>query len=187
MKAKINLGKLNYNGTGKRYPAEVVIELTKRGGEKTFTIDPKTGERVYTGKTTPEYYELSAHGAIWNTTKTDWLSGGQNLDTIAKYTKNPDFLKVYKWWKLYHLNGLRPGTPEQQKAVNEWKAAGNRYDYTEVCAYLKTIGLYEVLFTGKTVGREYKNELYKYGHAHVIEEIPENDLNEIRAFIESHN
>lgn len=181
MKKTFNFGKIDYTGTGRKaYPVTVDVELRRRGGEKTFRIDPKTKERIFTGEITPEYVELSICGYIWNTKKTDSVCCGQCLDTIKKYSyqlKEPElFDELYKFWKLYHLNGMHAGTPEQEKAINEWKAAGNKYEYTAVCEMLKERGLYEVMFSGLTVGRRYKNELYKYGHAWIIQEIPGDDL-----------
>ena len=181
---KINLGKINYNGTGKRYPAEVTISLTTRGGDPTFIIE--NGEKKPTGKTTPVYTEFTASGYIWNTRKTDCYCGGQCLDTIAKYVKTEEFKKIYKWWKLYHLNGMHAGTPEQEKAVKDhFQETGERYDYTAAVDYLKSIGLHTVNFTGKTIGREYINESYTYGHGWIINDIPESDLKAIREFIEA--
>ena len=177
IKATINLGKINYRGTGKRYPAFVTIELRECGGEPTFTV--KNGVREYTGETTPTYTEFSACGYIGA------CCGGQCLDTMNKFlSHNADFAKIYKWWQEYHLNGMNAGTPEQEKAIKEY-FNGRRYDYTEACEYLKTIGLYEVNYTGKTVGRVYDNEPYKYGHAWIVDDIPENVLNEMREYIKS--
>ncbi len=183
-KKTLDFGKINYYGTGKRYKATVEMELRKCGGEKTFIIEK--GEKVYTGKETPVYYEFSACGYVWNSLQTDIICGGQCLDEMKKFLgKNKDFNQVYTWWKLYHLNGMNAGTPEQEKAINEWKKAGNKYDYTAVCDYLKSIDLYEINFTGKSTGKYYNNELYRYGTAWIIEEIPENDFNAILKFIEN--
>lgn len=176
MKKTINFGKVDYRGTGKRYPVKVEIELKTRGGEPTFTIE--NGERVYTGKTTPTYTEFTACGSIGA------CCGGQCLDEIYKHLKNnKEFAMIYKWWKAYHLNGMNAGTPEQEKAIKEY-FEGKRYDYTKACEYLKSIGLYEINFTGKTTGREYNNEPYKYGHAWIVEDIPEDVLKEMKGYIE---
>lgn len=114
MKKTIDFGKIDYEGRGRENcPVTVEIELRKRGGEKTFTINPATKERIYTGSETPIYYELSICGNIWNPRKTDIYCGGQCLDTIAEYIKTPLFQEIYKYWKLYHLNGMHPECEHQ--------------------------------------------------------------------------
>ena len=44
----------------------------------------------------------------------------------------------------WHLNDMKAGLPEQEQAIREWEAAGNKYEYEAVCAMLKTRGLYEI-------------------------------------------
>ena len=121
--------------------------------------------------------EFSACGYVYNHLKTDCIIGGLCLDTLNEFhsiKNNPMFRKIYRLWKLYHLNGMHAGTPEQEQAINAWKDAGNRYDYRKVCDYLKSIGLYEVEHEGKP---------YKYGHSWLYQPIPDDDLNEIRCLI----
>ena len=182
MKKVFKFGKIAYNGR-KENAVEISVELRNRGGEEIFTIDPKTKERIYTGKETPRYIELSICGNIWNRIHTDILCGGQCLDTIAEYKNQLKekelFEKLYKYWKLYHLNGMHAGTPEQEKAIEEWKAQGNKYEYTKACEMLKEVGLYEVNYTGLSVGKRYENEPYKYGHGWLVQELPGNVLIEI--------
>ena len=173
MKKTFDFGKINYNGTGRRYPVTVSVELRKRGGEDVFRME--NGTRVYTGEKTPVYYEYTASAMIGD------RCGGQCLDTIAEHVaelNDPEtFGAIYQWWKQYHLNGMHAGTPEQEKAIREWESTrNNRHDYLAVCEMLKEKGLYEVLFTGKTVGRMYNNEPYKYGCGWVVEQIPGADL-----------
>jgi hypothetical protein len=79
------------------------------------------------------------------------VSDGWNLLTVAEF---------YKVWHRWHLNKLRPGTAEQEKAIEIWKKAGNQYTYDGACEYLKSIGLYEV-------------NGYKYGHGWITEELPQ--------------
>lgn len=167
--------------------AEVTIELRQKGGEATFTIDPTTRERIYTGSKTPEYVELSICGSIWNASHTDIWCGGQCLDTMAEYVKTPLFREIYNLWKRYHLNGARAGTPEQENAIKEWTQAGNKYEYTAACEMLKEKGLYEVNYTGPTVGRYYNNEPYRYGCGWIIEEIPGEVLTRIEHIISTAN
>lgn len=176
MKKTFEFGKIKYTNKSRRVNlVQVEVELRQRGGEETFIIDRQTGKKTVTGRT-PSYVELSICGAIWNASRTDWVCGGQCLDTIARYKSqlsDPDtFTALYDLWKNYHLNGLHAGTPEQEKAVKEWEQEGHRYDYTAACEMLKEKGLYEVNFTGLTVGRRFENEPYKYGHGWVIQELP---------------
>lgn len=180
MKKTFDFGKIKY--TNKKRAVNLVtvdVELRRRGGETTFTIDQKTGEKTITGKT-PEYVELAISGAIWNARRTDCVCGGQCLDEIYKYRKQlsePElFNEIYDLWKKYHLNGMHAGTPEQEAAIKEWEAAGNRYDYKVACEMLKKINLYKVNYTGASVGRMYNNEPYKYGQAWLIQELPGNVL-----------
>ena len=176
MKKTFNFGKIKYTNQKKAVNLVTVdVELRRRGGETTFTIDRKTGEKTITGKT-PEYVELSICGEIWNARHTDCVCGGQCLDEIAKYRlqlSDPELFDViHNLWKNYHLNGMHAGTPEQEQAIEEWEANGNRYEYTAVCEMLKRRGLYEVNYTGLSVGRRYNNEPYKYGHGWLVQELP---------------
>lgn len=146
MKKTFNFGRINYNGTGRRYPVNVTIELSEKNGGKVV---------------------FSAHGNIGA------CCGGQCLDAMYPFLfQNETFLKVYRFWKLYHLNDMHAGTEEQEKAIDEWKALGNKYDYAKVCDYLKSVGLYEVDLNGTP---------YKYGHSWLYREIPAEDLEAIKA------
>lgn len=150
MKKTFDFGKIAYYGTRKINPVTVEIEL----------------------KETDKGYCFTASGMIWNQCKTDCYCGGQCLDTIAKYVNASEFKEIYRLWKLYHLNDMHAGTREQEAAIDAWKEQGNRYDYTKVCDYLKSIGLYEVEHEGKP---------YKYGHKWLYWEIPSEDLEKIKA------
>lgn len=176
MKKTFELGKIAYDGRNRAYAVTIDVELRRYGGETTFTIDRKTGEETITG-TTPRYYvELSICGNIWNNKETDILCGGQCMDTIAEYRaqlSDPELFDIlYALWKKYHLNGMHAGTPEQEAAIEEWKAAGNRYDYKAACEMLKERGLYEVNYTGLSTSKIYNNELYTYGHGWLVQELP---------------
>ena len=83
-------------------------------------------------------------------------------------------MEIYRFWKLYHLNGMHAGTEEQEAAIEAWKAQGNRYEYGKACEHLKSIGLYEVEYNGKP---------YRYGHGWLHREIPEADLARIQEII----
>lgn len=149
-----NIGKIDYCGRGRKInPVTVEVTLKEKDGKPCF----------------------SASAAVYNQTKTDILACGQCLDSIAKRTKNKQFMELYRLWKLYHLNDMHAGTIEQEKAIDDWESKGNHYDYTSACDYLKSIGLYEVEYNGKP---------YKYGHAWLYWDIPEYDLKVIQALFD---
>ena len=180
-KKTFNFGKIDYLNRGRKDCAvDVTVELRECGGEPVLD---RNGD--LTGEYCNTYIEFAASGRIWNRLHTDIYSGGQNLDEIAKYIKAPVFREVYDFWKKYHLNGMNARTPEQEAAVAEWEAAGNRYDYIAACEMLKARGLYEVPLTANLIGTRKADGLpYKYGHGWVIVEIPENDLAKIRSLFE---
>lgn len=177
MKKTFNFGKIDYMNRGRKDCAvDVTIYLEEKGGEKVFDKDGN-----FTGNYCNKYIEFTASGNIWNHRHSDIYSGGQNLDTIAEYIKTPLFNKIYTFWKKYHLNGMHAGTPEQEKAIADWEAKGNKYDYKKACEMLKNCGLYEVPLTADLIGmRKADGKPYKYGCGWVIENIPENDLEEIK-------
>lgn len=183
MQKTFRFGKIAYENPERRLNAVTVeAELRRCGGEPTFIIDRSTGKQIPVG-TTPQYIELSICGEIWNRFHTDFLCGGQCLDTIAEYREQLDdvdtFDVLHSLWKEWHLNGMNAGTPEQEAAIKEWEADGSTYDYNAVCDMLKEKGLYEVNFTGISVGRRYNNEPYKYGTGWIVREIPGNVLIQI--------
>ena len=149
-----NIGKIDYYGRGRKInPVTVEVTLKEKDGKPCF----------------------SASATVYNQTKTDILACGQCLDSIAKRTKNKQFMELYRLWKLYHLNDMHAGTIEQEKAIDDWESKGNHYDYTSACDYLKSVGLYEVEHNGKP---------YKYGHAWLYWDIPEYDLKVIQALFD---
>ena len=170
--------KIDYMDRGRKdCPVSVTVELRECGGEEVLTRDGKP-----TGEYCNKYIEFSASGNIWNHLHTDIYRGGQCLDEIAKYIKSPVFRQIYDFWKKYHLNGMHAGTPEQEKAIAEWKAAGNKYDYSAACEMLKTRGLNEVPLNCRLIGTRNADGLpYRYGLGWVIEDIPEDDLQKIIA------
>lgn len=107
-KTKIDCGKIDWNKTGRKInAAEVEVE---------YRLEVK----YIDGKPTL-YWEFSAMGAIWNNLHTDWISGGQCLDKMARYFRAPQFREVYDLWKKYHLNGMTAGSPAQEAAKKDFK------------------------------------------------------------------
>lgn len=155
--------------------------------KKTFTFGKiafRNNRRTCLAEVTMEYRrtetgtELSICGNIWNHLHTDIYSGGQNLDTMKRYLwGNETFMRLYRLWKGWHLNGLHSGTAKQEAAVNEWqKQTGGRYDYTAACEYLKGIGLYvDTLADNERISHETdraNRNHYEYGHGWIMRIIP---------------
>ena len=113
--------------------------------------------------------EFSACADVWNARRTDIVAGGQNLDEVAKYVRDPLFKKIRRLWRLHHCNDMHAGTPEQEKYLAEHRTW--RGDYGKDCACLKEAGLYRVMVDGKP---------YEYGHAWLYWPIPDSDLAEIK-------
>ena len=110
---------------------------------------------------------FTASAIVWNQSKTDFILAGQCLDKLVPYLKDNElFMKIYRLWKLHHLNSMKAGTPKQEAAVEEY-LKDHKYDYKEVCKYLESIDLLE-------------DNDYKYGTSWLYAPIPENDLEEIK-------
>lgn len=122
---------------------------------------------------------FTASGNVWNNLKTDIIQGGQCLDDLIKFRElknNKQLLLIHDLWKKYHLNDMNAGTVEQSETLEKWhKENGTRFDYTKDCEYLKSINLYEVTLKD--------GSSYKYGHAWLYREIPENDLYIIKTLL----
>lgn len=125
MEKHFNLGKIDYNESGRRNcMVDVRIELIYKDGKPCFR----------------------ASGNVWNPRNTDIYQGGQCLDELDKYKSihnNGIFKDVYYLWKKHHLNDLHAGTARQEEIVDKWLARGHRYDYGEICRVLSLCGLYE--------------------------------------------
>ena len=163
MRKEISLGKIDFNGCGRKINL-VTVDIELRSETTSYGVP---------------YKEFSVCADVWNSKKTDILCGGQCLDDIKPYMAGTKyetlFLEIYDLWKKYHLNGFRAGTPNQQKACKEWFES-NPYDWNKLCNMLKSKGIYEDTFTGYGHAKQYNNEPYRYGSDWVVEFIPEDDL-----------
>lgn len=127
MKKTFNFGKIDYTGRGRKsYPVTVTVEL----------------------KNTDKGEELSICGDIWNTRKTDIVCGGQCLDTIARYVKTPLFKELYRFWQLYHLNGMHPECEHQ--AAQGWR---------EIAAQYVPLYIFQLTAEALRAQREIKNKV----------------------------
>lgn len=150
-------------------------------------------------------YVFGACGAIWNCRHTEWLSGGQNLDTIHDYIKNDDvFDEIYDIWNNFHLNGMNGGTRKQEAALvkesdrrnAEHKAKGEKLEealthvarYDDACDYLKSIGLYiDKLADGEVLNYETDEvnaDHYPYGRGWITRVLPDGVLNRINSLLD---
>lgn len=84
---------------------------------------------------------------------------------------NSTFDEVYRFWSLYHFNDMHAGTIEQENALFRANLQDTS-SYDDACKYLKSIGLYEVDYCGRS---------FKYGHGWIKYNIPEDDLEAIKA------
>ena len=148
----IQFGKIDYYGKGRKVNAvDVKIELRYNANGKPV---------------------LSICGDIWNAKHTDLCNCGQNLDTIREYIHSNEFEKVYRLWKLYHLNDMHAGTPKQEKALKDAGLTRYATTYKECCDYLESIGLFD-------------DGGIKFGYRWNYEEIPAEDLKLIEELINS--
>lgn len=127
-------------------------------------------------------YTFTTSAEVWNSKRTDVVGGGQCLDEIWERTRVKPFDKVYKWWKLYHLNDMHAGTQEQEQYLKEHKTEvdalyipGHIGLYEAKCEVLKRAGLYTVKVDGND---------YTYGYGWIYYPIPQNDLDDIIEYLE---
>lgn len=95
------------------------IDFENRGKAKNCV----TVEMEYTQTNDKKRFSCSA--SVWNSYHTDIVAGGQCLDEIEKYVKNPIFNEIYRLWNLYHLNDMHPEC-EHQHALGWDKLASKK-------------------------------------------------------------
>lgn len=168
-KGTINCGTLDWNRTGRKLN-RVEIEW-----------------RLTQGQYGPC---LAASGHVWNGSGTDIIEGGQMVDRIAERVADPRVQRLAEIWRAYHLNELTAGTPEQERAAAEYRE-GKLYpdtDYTHICEYLKTIGLYEVPADGLQALGGLPDDVtngtrgYRYGERWLYSPIPAEIVAELMQF-----
>lgn len=131
--------------------------------------------------------EFSMCATFWNHMKTDCFMAGQCCDEVVPLVwghgkpadSSPEFKakveRMVEVWSLYHLNGMKAGTIEQEKALIEWRGtqALHVVNFESTCNYLKSINLYEVEVDGKP---------YKYGSGWLLRQIPQDVIDEVLAW-----
>jgi len=152
VKGKISLGKIDYNGTGRKIN-ECIVEFELKRDEDNRMI-------------------FTASGSVWNNLKTDIICGGQMLEELLEFFPNNKTLKeIVEVWKVWHLNDTHAGTIEQEIALKEKGYSG---DYAKDCEYLKSIGLYEVKLED--------GSMHKYGTGWLYREIPADIIEKIKSW-----
>lgn len=142
MKTVFDFGKIDGYGNGRKTcKVEIEMELTD--------------DNIFT-----------ASGSVWNSRGTDIIMGGQCLDDLCKYFyDNSKFLRIYWWWKKWHLNDMHAGTEKQELALKDFER-----DYKAQRKYLESIGLL------------YDNG-YEYGTKWLKRHIPYDIQERMREFI----
>lgn len=151
MKKTFDLGKIDYNNTGRKINrVEIDVELSDG--------------------------RLSICGNVWNMHETDSIACGQILDELKPHFKHDElcstcelFNKLWLLWKEYHLNDLQAGTTLQMAHLNRVKSKFDHSDhstdwYSWACDELNKVGL---LIT------TYKQKPYKFGSQWIKKEIPQ--------------
>lgn len=145
MKKTIDLGKIDYNQSGrKNCRVTVDIEIRDDG-------------------------ELSICGNIWNPRGTDCYSCGQNLDEIGKlFPSSEKVQRIVAIWKRWHLNNMKAGSPRQESHLREHPLS-YEYPTTHFDEALKVLGA-----VGLNPDMKYMRDgkPYQYGSAWLKEELP---------------
>lgn len=143
----------------KRFNFNFVMERNGRHYNVTAKVDVKlTQENVFTASASLGWYGK-------------WFGmAGQCLEELNQYIEDKQFKEIYRLWKLYHLNDMHPGTPKQEKALRDGGYTHWANNYYQCCDYLESIGL--LVDNG-----------YKFGTGWLKEEIPNEDLQIIKALL----
>lgn len=100
---RYDLGKIDYNGSGRRNCKAAITWRLEDG-------------------------RFSMCAEIWNPRETDVYAGGQCVDTVAAYFPNDTKAqRMVAIWERWHLNDMRAGTPAQEAYPNQYGRGGS-YD-----------------------------------------------------------
>lgn len=145
-------------------------------GVKRNLVTVEVGLDFHKGK-----WRFSASANVYNSRQTDIVCGGQCFDDIFPYMTDEKFFKIYRLWKLYHLNDMHPEC-EHQRALG-WEEKAKK----------KIIVNEEQKSAGWVRESEHPDGLlckpcpvcgYKYGTAWCYMPIPPADLSKIKQLIE---
>jgi hypothetical protein len=154
MKKTIDLGKIDYNGTGRKInKVEIRVEL--------------------------EEGRLSICGDIWNGHHTDCISCGQNIDEIASlFPHKKTVQRIKAIWERWHLNDLKAGSPNQEEYLRRHpvQITYPESHYDKTCGILKEAGL------NPDVAYLHNGKPYEYGSSWLTEELPQEVINEVNSW-----
>jgi hypothetical protein len=93
-----------------------------------------------------------------------------------EFPNDSDVQRFCDLWGRWHLNGLTAGSTKQEEFIRAYQKEHPewRYDYTEACQLLEDADLFVDLG-------------YNYGHKWLVEEIPNEVLEEIKSLVKKFN
>jgi hypothetical protein len=152
---KLYLGKVDYNGSGRRNcKAYLKWDLT-------------------------EFGRFTASGEIWNPSETDCYACGQIVDTVADFFPNREQVKrIRAVWENWHLNDMKAGSPAQEAWLKE-NPVSVKYPeshYVKASEALKNAGL------NPDASFVRNGEPYRYGSAWIKSELPQEIIEEIKSW-----
>jgi hypothetical protein len=113
IQVEVSLGRIDATGNGKRDNLVTVEVKTEIVWGKQKRLDVNLREVT-------NYRTLSIVGNIWNASRTDTLSWGQNYDEIAEALRGSDDAQsLVEIWKRWHCNDMNAGTAKQQAALSQ--------------------------------------------------------------------
>ena len=144
MTINFNLGKVDYNNSGRRN-CMATLELSWDGSR------------------------FSLRASIWNPRHTDIYMGGQCIEeVIAYFPHHPLAQRLAAIWREWHLNDMIAGSPAQEAwlAANPVTAVYPESHYTKACAALTAAGI------NPDPGYLHNGKPYAYGSAWLKRDIP---------------
>lgn len=130
------------------------LHKASKGNSKTIDLEPAP----------KEFYTFSVDGSIGQD------QFGQCQDSISPllvkhrvFLENDDIAQIMQFWHRWHLNDMNAGTRDQQRFACH-------KDYDANCQELRKLGMYE-------------DRGYKYGHAWLVELIPDDVVKEMKELL----
>jgi hypothetical protein len=166
--------RLYFKSTQKHTPshANIKIELGTKAGRTMQVITEQgitatSSEKVLVLSIIGEIYEHgdryrdpSTSGQCQDSLKAELAAN--NVDFSRSSINREQLTQLLALWDNWHSNDLTTGSPAQMEAIAEWKADGNKYEYTAVCKMLEAKGLLKDASLAN----------YKYGSAWLTRIIP---------------